>query len=281
MTVKLKVFASGYCKQSRYLAMRDEPREPGRFYAMWALLEHPKAGYVLFDTGYSRRYFEGTQRLPYSLYAALTPVTLPEDGAAAVEQLISLGVAPQDISSIVVSHFHADHVGGLKDFPDARFVCSSAAYRAVKGKRGFAAVSRAFLPGLIPEDFERRCHFIEDDDLKHLPSCYMPFDRGVDLFGDGSVWVVPLDGHATGQIGLLVKTYAGERFLVADAAWHRRAVRERVLPHPVVRLIVSSWSKYIETFDKVRVFHKNRPDVVLIPSHCAETYTTCVVEKSV
>ena len=47
--------------------------------AMFALIEHPKEGYILFDTGYSRRFFEATRRFPLKIAAWITPATVPEE----------------------------------------------------------------------------------------------------------------------------------------------------------------------------------------------------------
>lgn len=59
---------------------------------------------------------------------------------------------------------------------------------------------------------------------------------------------VELEGHAEGQMGLLVRTGTGPVFLVADAVWHSRALREGVYPGLISRLISPSWPDFTALF---------------------------------
>ena len=55
-----------------------------------------------------------------------------------------------DIDGIIISHFHADHIAGLRDFTDVACVCSGAGWHHVRTLRGLAVLREAFIPGLIP-----------------------------------------------------------------------------------------------------------------------------------
>ncbi len=273
--IDLQFFVSGYCEQQHTFVFPKEHPRRVRFYALYALLEHPYKGYLLFDTGYSQHNHEATRHFPYSLYEKLIPVKInPKD--TALKQLEHQGIIASDITHVFVSHFHADHIGGLKDFSEARFICSLSAFDDVNAKRSFAAVRKGFLPDLLPEDFSSRCWFLQDSDFVPMPPSYDPFARGVDVFGDESVWAVMLAGHAKGQMGLFVKTNEREYFLIADAAWHNRALREGILPRQTIRLFISSWNAYVETFERIRSFQLRRPEVTIIPSHCNEIYETFI-----
>jgi glyoxylase-like metal-dependent hydrolase (beta-lactamase superfamily II) len=269
--IDIQFFATGYCEQSHTFVFPKEKPKRVRFYAFYALLRHPNAGYLLFDTGYSLRNHEAAKHFPYSLYEKLVPVQI-ESIDIAVRQLEHQSIGADEIKHIFVSHFHADHIGGLKDFPKARFICSSSAFTDVKNKRGFAAVRRGFLPDLLPDKFMERCRFLNDADFVAMPDSYTPFHQGVDIFGDGSVWAVRLEGHARGHMGLFVKANTREYFLIADAAWHSRALREGILPRQTVRLFMSSWKDYVETFAKIRSLQLRRPEIMIIASHCSEVY---------
>ncbi|MFN8494749.1 MAG: MBL fold metallo-hydrolase [Caldilineaceae bacterium] len=276
--VKLTLLATGYCTQSEHILFRDGERKTVRFPAIFALLEHPTAGPILFDTGYSERFFAETQRFPASLYRRLTPVYLrPEE--TAVRQLAARGIAATEVRTIIVSHFHADHVCGLADFSHARYVYFADAYTAVYRLRGLRALRAAFLPGLLPSDFAERSQPVTLSRLKPLPPDYAPFEQGVDLFGDGALIAVRVPGHAAGQMGLFVQTENGERFfLIADACWHSRAYRENVLPNPLVRLIFANWRDYCASFVQIVQFHRQHPDVRIIPSHCSEVYAQYIAQ---
>ena len=270
MTIKLTLFQAGYCTQSAHLLMRGGPRQTVRFPAIFALLEHPQQGLILFDTGYAPNFYTLTRRFPYSLYAKITPVYVtPSETAQA--QLAHLGIQPDDIAWIIVSHFHADHLCGLTQFPQARFIFFQHAFESVRGLRGWAALRHAFLPNLLPPDFAVRAHPLDPHQTVPLSADYAPFTQAVDLFGDGSLLAVELPGHAVGQMGLFVETGSDQRtFLIAEACWHSRAYRESILPHPLVRLFFADWGAYKTTFAQISQFHCLHPDVPIIPSHCSE-----------
>jgi glyoxylase-like metal-dependent hydrolase (beta-lactamase superfamily II) len=146
-----------------------------RFHATAVLLEHERHGRVLFDTGYSTRFFAETARWPYRVYRWLTPVTLTEPGGIA-QALRNRGIPPESVPHVIVSHWHADHIGGLRDFPQATLHTSKAAWDSIQGARGFAALRKACLPALVPDDAASRLNWIGE---------------GSDLFGDAH------ESHAT------------------------------------------------------------------------------------
>ena len=183
-----------------------------------------------------------------------------------------MGVNPTDVHHLIISHFHADHIGGLADFPNAQYIFFEEAVKSVQGKQGWGAVKLAFLPDHLPSDFEQRSTAIEAAQMQPLPSNYAPFEWGVDLFGDGSLLGVNLPGHAYGQMGVFLQTdNLGPVFLCADACWHSKAYRELVFPHPVVNLLLPDATAYRQTLTNVHQLHQNRPNLQIIPSHCPET----------
>lgn len=268
--IALELFAAGHCVHPEHIVLRNRVLRPMAFPASFALLRHPERGPVLFDTGYSARFLEATRRWPGRLYRAVTPVTFHSEGAAAA-QLCARGVAPTDITTVIVSHFHADHVGGLHDFPRARFVHLGEAWDAVEGRRGLGALRRGFVPELVPDDFATRANRIEAARFTALPPELAPFRRGVDLFGDESCWLVPLPGHARGQLGAFVRTTGGGTvFLCADSCWTTRSYQEPRMPHAVTRLLFDDWGAYRATLQELHQLARARPDVTVVPAHCAE-----------
>jgi len=84
-----------------------------RFPVYSILVETPQ-GRILVDTGYD--YDHVMKMLPFEKPIQSADQTIP--GA-----LRRLGLVPRDVGVVVNSHFHFDHCGGNKYFPDAKKLC--------------------------------------------------------------------------------------------------------------------------------------------------------------
>lgn len=75
MTVT-KVFLgeAGYCLARLDHAEYGSPKKTISFGALFALILHPQAGYILFDTGYTQRFYQATSSYPNRIYANITKV---------------------------------------------------------------------------------------------------------------------------------------------------------------------------------------------------------------
>ncbi|BBM82074.1 MBL fold metallo-hydrolase [Candidatus Uabimicrobium amorphum] len=270
---RLKIFHAGYCTHPEHIILRNKNRKDIPFPAMFALIMHPQRGPMLFDTGYSERFFSETKRFPSSIYRRITPVHFSEKDAAA-HQLQQYGVAAKDIQYVVISHFHADHIAALGDFPNAKYIYLAKAFDDVRNRKGISALIRAFLPGLIPRDFMERSITIDRKPPVELPLDYIPFRWGWDLCEDMSVIAVELPGHAVGQIGLFINTDVKTRyFLIADACWLQQSYQQNIMPHPITRLLFADYKEYRKTLEKIHQIYLERPQLHIIPSHCMKTVT--------
>jgi glyoxylase-like metal-dependent hydrolase (beta-lactamase superfamily II) len=272
MALKVKFFQGGYCTHPEAIVIKGGHWKNIKFPALFALITHPELGFILFDTGYSNRFFTETRYFPLKIYALITPVYFqPEDSA--VYQLKQIEIEPKDIKYIMISHFHADHVGGLLDFPNAQFICFNSAYKAVKDRRGISALKAGFLSELLPSDFEQRVIFIENKKETSLPSEYAPFNTGFDILGDNSILAVELPGHVTGQLGVFFTDINNQKYcLIADACWLSRSYQEFIKPHSIANLIVANKQKYVDTLSKIYQLHKLNPQLKIIPTHCLKTW---------
>lgn len=262
--VRVELLVAGWTTHPGFVARRGAGRVAVRFPALVALIHHP-GGVVLYDTGYAPRVQRAVGRGIDRIYGALLPVHV-EPEQTVVAQLAERGVAAGDVTTIVLSHLHADHLGGLRDFPRARVVVDPAAEAAMRSARGFGRLRRGWLPALLPDDLEKRVL-----DPGSLPvdsrADLAPLAPGRDLTDDGAVVVVPLPGHCGEHLGLLVRSAAGPLLLLGDAAWDLRAITHGELPHPLVRLITSDWVGYRRTIADLAALGRRRDDLVMLPSH--------------
>jgi glyoxylase-like metal-dependent hydrolase (beta-lactamase superfamily II) len=226
------------------------------------LLHHTRHGWFLFDTGYAPRIVEAARRFPYPLYLRATPLRLrPQQEVIA--QLPRFGLTSADIQTVILSHFHADHVAGLLDFPQAQIVCARSAWEDVRGRAGFPALRRAFLPDLVPADMMEHAILLDDftgPDLGPLGPIH-------DLFGDGSARLVALPGHAVGQIGLYVITTNGPVLFVTDAVYRTRQITECIPSHPVTNLFIADSLAARRTLVRLHEFASERGDVRFVVAH--------------
>ncbi|MCX7361322.1 MAG: N-acyl homoserine lactonase family protein [Alphaproteobacteria bacterium] len=151
--------------------------------------------WLLWDTGYP----DAVADKP--LESAVGKATRPKK---LVAQLAEVGVKPEDIAFVAVSHTHGDHVGNVDMFPASMLLIQK------------AEADFAFAEGKTPP-------FKKDRPTKLLAGDF-------DVFGDGSVVVLSTPGHTPGHQSLLVHlAKTGWIVLSGDAAhfkdnWDNRRV---------------------------------------------------------
>jgi len=262
MKIKYQLFEAGYCRHCERMTMKKGGWHQCQYPSICALIHHPEKGYILFDTGYSERFNLLTRKFPASLYRRLTPMTLPK---SLKEQLIAIDIMPEEIKYIIISHFHADHIGGLCDFPNAQFIAHPEAIEDIRSKKGLKALLSGFLPRLLPDNFYDRLQFPKTE-IK-LDNHLSPFKYGMDVFLDSSLIAIPLPGHAKGQIGLYFKSFV-ETFLVADSCWHEETFKTLSYPSELTYLVHHDKKAYKQTIRKLHQLHLANQDIDIIPSHC-------------
>ncbi len=274
--LKFDLLRVGLCQHAECAALRGGRFGKIDFPALVGLIEHPQHGLMLYDTGYSRHFFEATRRFPECLYRVVTPVRLsPEEELLA--QLEARGITARDIGTIFISHFHADHVAGLRDFPSARFIATGTERRIVEKKGRIGRLRRAYLRALLPADIDQRITLAETTPAVPLPHAWRPFTHGHDLLGDASIIGIDLPGHAASQLGVAFRneTDGGHdtTFLIGDAAWKIEGLAQGRPPSRLAYSLFDSGRAYDATFAKLRALHLGGTGAArIIPSHCATTW---------
>ena len=266
--LSIDFLAVGECRHCERITLRGGSLRPATFPSICALITHPSEGAILYDTGYSPRFIEATRPFPERLYRWVTPVRLAESQHLQ-RQLANRGLRIDDIRICLISHFHADHIGGLRDLPRARFFALRADVVAFAASGRVASLMKGFLPALLPDDFPARLSFADDRPLLSLGKAWSGFGGGFDLFGDGSLLAIPLPGHAAGHMGLLLRDQDDrEVFLCADACWSERAWRELRYPSCLARPVMHDWPRYRETLQKLHRLGTDHAELAILPSHC-------------
>jgi glyoxylase-like metal-dependent hydrolase (beta-lactamase superfamily II) len=153
---------------------------------------------MMFDLGLRR----AKERYPEHLQRHIdgrAPHCLPPGVTA---QLKAGGLDPGDVNVVMLSHVHYDHHGDPEDFPNAKFVLGYGAMDVLKNGLGEIASHQHFEPDTLPDDRSSELSDPKGADWKPLG----PFPAALDLFQDGSVFVIDTPGHLPGHINLLCRT---------------------------------------------------------------------------
>jgi len=228
-----------------------------RFPATVAVIEHAKAGIILFDTGYSPRLFETAKYFEEKVYSLLTPIHIqPEE--TAFERIKKLGLNPHDVSHVVLSHFHSDHIAGAADFTKAQYIYSQHELNYFKSMSPLLQLKNAFIAGLLPTDIENRAMAADEFPIP-IPELGEGW-KGKDLFGDESIFAVPLPGHTLGQIGLYIRDVNGKDYLlVADAAWLTESFQKNILPMRFIQEVFFQREAYRQTLARIHELYCKQP----------------------
>jgi glyoxylase-like metal-dependent hydrolase (beta-lactamase superfamily II) len=135
------------------------------------------------------------------------------------EGLGALGVAPEKVEDVVITHMHYDHAGNLPLFPRARFHLQDREMEFATGRCMCHAMMR---------------HGYEADDVVHMVRCV--FDQRVE-FHDGPREIAPgvelhhIGGHTKGLQSVRVRTRRGWVVLASDAShFYAHMEQDRAFP---------------------------------------------------
>lgn len=151
--------------------------------------------YMLWDAGFGAELAGRTEEPIPGVTVALKRTI--------VDQLRDIGVKPDQVTIVGISHMHYDHVGQAASFPKARLLI---------GAEDLSILSSS------PENPLLEPHRLDPWLKGGAPKEGVIGDK--DVFGDGTVTMLALPGHTPGHHGLLVRLKNKGPVLISGDLYH-------------------------------------------------------------
>ncbi|MGH8530053.1 MAG: MBL fold metallo-hydrolase [Nevskiales bacterium] len=229
------------------------------------LVQHPQ-GTLLFDAGFGSKVDEHFRTIPKMMQA--TSKYAKEKTVA--EQLKANGIEPASLKGIVITHAHWDHISGIEDLPGAPVWVTQAEKDFIQSTDNkLFALMKGF--GALPYhvyDFPQ--------------GAYLGYKRSFDVFGDGSVVLVPVPGHTPGSIIAFIATTDGKRYaLVGDAVWQTEGI---AIPaqRPFLARDQVDWDaeRVRGVVTHLHALKKAMPNLIMVPAHDRRVWETLPALKN-
>jgi glyoxylase-like metal-dependent hydrolase (beta-lactamase superfamily II) len=168
---------------------------------------------------------------------------------SATEALALVGVDAAATTDVVLTHLHYDHVGGIRQFPNARF--------HVQDREVAFATGRPMTHGVLAHGYTGA----------HVADLVLAVHDGRVTFHDGAEELVPgitvhhLGGHTAGLQVVRVERGDGRVVVLASDATHYYENIETGRPFPIVHDVAAM----LEGFATLR--RLAGPDGVIVPGH--------------
>ncbi|MET0287766.1 MAG: MBL fold metallo-hydrolase [Polyangiales bacterium] len=239
------------------LAFRGGSFGDERLFSQSALLVRHPRGDLLIDTGlgtHAREHFATTPFLMRQ-FAKLTLHT------PAATRLRANAYDLHELGGIVLTHAHWDHVSGVPDFPGVPLWMNAAESAFVHAGSRHSALLHSFgkLP-THPYQFARKP--------------YLGFAESFDVWGDGSIVLVPAPGHTPGSILAFVTLPSRRRLaLLGDMVWQNDGIeRPAERPWLLRQMVDSDPERNRAAIEHVAALHRAFPELELLPAHDARAW---------
>ena len=171
----------------------------------WAI-EH-REGVIVVDTGQGAHLLEtGRSYHPFARWEVVFRID-PEEEIG--PQLRALGIGPRDVKTVVLTHLHMDHDGGLAHFPNTEILVPAGEIRTASG---WAGRIRGYLPHRWPSWFDPA-------PLELTAEPFGPFARSRRLTHAGDIVAVATPGHTADHVSILVQEEDTTLFLAGDTSY--------------------------------------------------------------
>jgi N-acyl homoserine lactone hydrolase len=215
------------------------------------LVKHPM-GDLLIDTGFGRNIDQQFRTMPF-MFRAITSYSLWQPAA---DQLMAAGYDPKSLHAILLTHSHWDHVSGLPDLPGLPVWITAPEHEFIR-KSG-------------PMDFCKLFTGIRYEEYGFEGGPYLGFPASHDVYGDGSIVVVPASGHTPGSVIIFVTLPNGTRYaFVGDLVYQLEGITLREERSWFVRKNGADVDAEGNRENMLRMIalKERLPELIIVPAH--------------
>ncbi len=215
------------------------------------VIEHPE-GLIVVDTGDTTQtsepgYFPRWH--PYYRFGVRMAVQ-PEAEIGA--QMRKIGLSPNDVRWVVLTHLHTDHAGGLHHFPKSDILVSRREHAAAAGLAGRL---NGYLPHRWPEWYTPVLV-----DFEHTP--FAAFPQSHTLTQAGDVHLVPTPGHSDGHLSVILQSDNGlSYFFAGDVSYTQQFMLTQTVDGVTADIATAQ-----NTLARTLAYVRSTPTIYL-PSH--------------
>lgn len=209
------------------------------------LFHHTEKGWFLIDTGLDRT-FQGDGNIKGLLASNYIIDSRQKKAQNIAAQMEREG---KNIKGIFFTHLHGDHTAGLAELAPSipKYVGKGDEY--------------LHLPLLYYSNhLSSNSHLIEIDWTKGIKKS--PFDRVIDIFGDGSILGIHTPGHSKSHFSYLLMTVDGPKLLTGDASHTKYGFLNQIEPG-----WVEDQAKAAHSLEQLVEFHERYPKIEVIYGH--------------
>ncbi|NMH95744.1 N-acyl homoserine lactonase family protein [Pseudonocardia acidicola] len=194
-------------------AVQSNPRpqyERRRVAVIAAVIEHPTAGPLLFETGCAQNARQEWPELAWDAF----PVNVYEEQHHLDKALEAAGYGIDDIQAVVMGHLHLDHAGGLEHFRGKDIPIF--AHELEIKEHYYAVATKEDIGAYVPGDL-------------HWELNWQPIHRDETELFEG-ITVRHMPGHTPGLMTMQVQTRNSGHFILTSDLFHVRDLFEQGLP---------------------------------------------------
>mgnify|MGYP003450600130 CR=1 FL=1 len=254
-SMRVSALPTGTMHSSAMLAFRGgNPLESRDFSMTAVLVQHPR-GDLLIDTGFGREVDDQVKLLP--LLMQLT--TDYDKTTPAAEQLITQGYDLKSLVGVILTHAHWDHVSGLDSLRKTPIFVPMREQTFIEEGGENSALAKQ-----LATDQLKSYAFVNKP--------YLGFAQQFDVWGDGSVVLVPAPGHTPGSVLVFLTLPSGQRLaLLGDLVWQLDGIPQLAEEPWIARQLIGEDADAVrDAIAHVAAISEKFPQIKLLPAHDAK-----------